>query len=225
MRPLLALTVWLAATTPAWAAPSAAPSAAAGGDRPLARMTLPLEAQSKHGKPGGPINVVIVAAPGRVEDALNAAGWTRADKTTPRSALKIAKDVVERKPYPAAPVSAAYLFGRKQDEAWEREVNDPRVRDHLRLWDAGHPDARGRHLYAIDATKDVGVGRKPHTLEPTHKVDPDVDREAAKLLADLQKAGRVATSYELPGMGPGHHKDAAGNPYVTHGRVRVIVLK
>jgi hypothetical protein len=220
----------LLALAPSWAA-SALPAtgvggaSAATGDRPLARMTFPLEAKSKKGQPGGAINLVFVAVPDRLEDALDKAGWARADKTTLHTAAKIAKDVIQHRAYPTAPVSPAYLFGRKQDEAWEKEVNDPRVRDHLRLWDTGQMDAKGRHFYAVGASKDVAVVHKPHSPLPTHQIDPDIDKETASLLGDLKKSGMVANTYTLPGMGPSKKKDVVGNPYFTKGLVQVIIIK
>jgi hypothetical protein len=199
--------------------------AAASGDRPFPRMTLPLESQTKKGKPGGAINLVIVAIHEHMDDAMEKAGWARADATTLHTAVKIAKDVVKHQAYPGAPVSPAYMFGRKQDEAWEKEVNDPRVRDHLRLWDSGKKDAKGRHIYAVGASKDVAVIRKAHSLLPTHQIDPDIDKESSTILADLNKTGSVASTYTLKGLGPSKKKDMVGNPYFTKGLVQVIVLK
>ena len=66
-----------------------------------------------------------------------AAKWNPADPLTLESSIEIAAATVMRKPYADAPVSSLYLFGRKQDLAFEKPVgNDPRRRNHVRFWQA-----------------------------------------------------------------------------------------
>ena len=58
-----------------------------------------------------------------------------ADPITLASSLRIVVDSIVRKPDDDAPVSSLFLFGRKQDLAFELPVGDsPRQRHHVRFW-------------------------------------------------------------------------------------------
>ncbi len=71
----------------------------------------------------------------RRERAAWPAGWFPADPITFDSSVRIAADSVLRRPDDDAPVSPLYLFGRKQDLAFERPVGGgPRQRHHVRFW-------------------------------------------------------------------------------------------
>ena len=57
-------------------------------------------------------------------------------------------DVLERKPYPDAPVSNLYLWGRIQDLAFEQPVgNSPKQRHHVRFWRSAEVDDNGEPLW------------------------------------------------------------------------------
>jgi hypothetical protein len=56
---------------------------------------------------------------------MRAAGWFPADPLGLASDLKIAADTVLKRPYDQAPVSGLYLFGRKEDLAFEKPVAIP----------------------------------------------------------------------------------------------------
>ena len=75
--------------------------------------------------------------------AMVAARWYPADPLTLRSCLEIAEATVLKRPYDDAPVSSLYLFGRKEDLAFEQPVgNDPRERHHVRFWLTERKDRR-----------------------------------------------------------------------------------
>ena len=82
-----------------------------------------------NGLPGDPLNIALV---GREEDvirALLAAGWRPANALSFSSSVRIAVDTVINKPDPNAPVSNLYLYGRKEDLAFEKPVgHSPRER-------------------------------------------------------------------------------------------------
>ena len=97
------------------------------------------------GIPGDPLNISLVGSEADVILAMKAAAWYPADPITFRSSVRIAVDSVFRRPDDDAPVSNLYLFGRKQDLAFEQPVGDsPRQRHHVRFWrsdklDEGRP--------------------------------------------------------------------------------------
>jgi hypothetical protein len=85
--------------------------------------------------PGDPLNVALVGTQVELEGAMQAAGWYKAAALGVKSDLKIAADTVLSRPDVTAPVSNLFLFGRKEDLAFEQPVgNNPRHRHHVRFW-------------------------------------------------------------------------------------------
>ena len=119
------------------------------------------------GIPGDPLNVALIGTESEVKQIMQAAGWKAADPLGLRSDLEIAADTVLKRPDDQAPVSSLYLFGRKEDLAFEQPVgSSPRKRNHVRFWrtdkvDDGRPD--------VDRVGDVRrTGRiQPHD-RPNH---------------------------------------------------------
>jgi hypothetical protein len=187
---------------------------------------MPRIARTANGIPGDPLNVALVGSEEEVDAAMLAAGWLPADPITLRSSLRIAAGTVLRRSYDTAPVSSLFVWGRKQDLAFQQAVgNDPRQRHHVRFWKSEKVDEDGRPLWAGAATFDRSVGFSRTTLQITHHIDADVDAERDKILDDLNRAGVVAQVDWLNGF----HKDldgrnGGGDPWHTDGRVPVILL-
>jgi hypothetical protein len=179
------------------------------------------------GIPGGPINVALVGSRPELVGAMLAAGWRPADPITLRTSLEIAGSVLLDRPDPDAPVSSLYLFGRKQDLAFEREVGSSADRrHHVRWWRSDEPDAQGRPLWLGDASFDIGSGLSHLTGQITHHIAPDIDAERDALIADLAKAGQLEGQYQWPGVGPTQDgRNAGGDRYQTEGLMFVGVLK
>ncbi len=172
------------------------------------------------------MNIGLVGLEGDVQRAMLAAKWFPADSITLKSSLRIAADVVLRRPYPDAPVSSLYFFGRIQDLAFERPVgDDPRQRHHVRYWRSSELDQDGRPMWFGAATMDVHVGLSHDTGQITHHIGPDVDAERDKIIADINAAGDLASVYwvdnfhkELNG------KNGGGDAWHTDGRLAVCVI-
>ena len=88
-------------------------------------------------------------------------------------------------------MSSLYLYGRKEDLAFEKPVgHSPRERHHVRLWKA--PETKhDRPLWMGSATHDIGVELSHTTGQVTHHIAPDVDAERDLLLAELTDTKRV----------------------------------
>jgi hypothetical protein len=109
---------------------------------------LPKVTYDADGIPADPLNVALVGEEAQVVAAMLAAHWHPADPITLRSSLKIAESVVLHRPDPDAPVSPLYVFGRKQDLAFEEDVGGSADRrHHVRWWRAEPLDAAGRPLW------------------------------------------------------------------------------
>jgi len=177
------------------------------------------------GLPGDPLNIALVGSEEDVIRALLAAGWRPADALSVSSSVRIAVDTVFDKPDPNAPVSNLYLFGRKEDLAFEKPVgHSPRERHHVRFWRSEEMDD-GRPMWMGAATHDVGVELSRTTAEVTHRISPDVDAERTLLLADLAQAGRLLGTRWIDGF---HQelqgRNGGGDPWRTDGRLAVATL-
>jgi hypothetical protein len=81
-------------------------------------------------------------------------------------------------------------------------------------------------LWLGAASFDRGVGLSRLTGQVTHHIDPDLDTERDRLMADLERAGQLARRYQQPGVGPTRDgRNAGGDRYVTDGLLSVGVLR
>lgn len=179
------------------------------------------------GIPGDPIDVGLVGSEEELHRGMLAAGWYPADPITVESSLRIAVGVVFKRPFDEAPVSPLYLFGRKQDLAFEKPVgNDPRQRHHVRFWKAKELDDQGRPLWLGSATFDERVGFSRDTGQFTHVIAPRVDADRDLLLGDLKRAGALEGEYWVEGYQKVlEGKNGEGDPWRTDGRLGVGVLR
>jgi hypothetical protein len=188
---------------------------------------LPTVTYDADGIPGDPLNVALIGDEAEVIAAMLAANWYPADPITLRSSLKIAESVVFHRPDPTAPVSSLFVFGRKQDLAFQQDVGGSADRrHHVRWWRAEPLDADGRPLWIGDATFDRSAGISHLTGQITHHIAPDIDAERDQLMADLVAAGHLADRYRWPGIGATlDGRNAAGDHYYTDGVIEVGILK
>lgn len=187
---------------------------------------LPKITRNADGIPGDPLNVALVGSEAELVRAMLAAGWRPADPITFRSSVRIALSVLLHRPDPDAPVSALYVFGRRQDLAFEQEVGGSAdQRHHVRWWQAPVADASVRPLWIGSVSFDVGAGVSHRTGQITHHIAPDVDAERDRLMASLAAAGQLAGRYTVAGVGATRDgRNAGGDRYVTDGAMAVGVL-
>ena len=181
---------------------------------------------TSQGIPGDPLNVGLIGDEEDVVRALHAAGWSPADPITLGSCIRIAASVVFKRPDPDAPVSGLYLFGRRQDLAFEKPVGgSARHRHHVRFWkwlEGGHS---GRPLWIGSATYDKSVGFSHLTGQVTHHIAPDIDAERHGLIQDLINAGWVDKIYQVTGVGATlAGRNGGGDRYYTDGELTIGVL-
>lgn len=193
-------------------------SAERSGDHPLTNFT-------RAGLPSDPLNIRVVGTAGQLATAFAAAGWYRADEIDFVTSYRISVDAIFGRKYATAPVSNLYLFGRRQDFAFERPGSSVRERDHVRFWKAAEPAKDGRPLWLGGATKDIAVEISKVSHLPTHRIAPDTDAERAVVMNDLIATGWVVAETWAPGFGqPTQTKNALGDSYFTDGRVAVLTL-
>lgn len=200
------------------------PTGRVDGHPALARS--PRHTTTAQGRQGDAVNVAFIGSEEELHRALHAAGWFAADPITLRTSIRIAADVVLRKPYDHAPVSDLYLWGRKQDAAFEQPVGDsPKQRHHVRFWRSAEIDRNGEPLWLGAATYDERVEISRTTGGITHKISPDIDRERNKLVSDAIRAAALDGYYWVDQF---HRQpeglNGGGDPYFTDRRLAVGVI-
>jgi LssY C-terminus len=173
-----------------------------------------------------PVNIALVATKAEITNAFRAAPWVAADSLSRTSEFAIAKSVLFNRPDSTAPVSPLFLFGRRQDLAYEQEVgSSARRRHHVRLWRDQAVTYQGRPVWIGDATYDSRAGMSHRGLHPTHHIAPDIDEEREGLEAALSRAGQALETFRVTGIGmrlDAHN--AEGDRYDTDGELRVVVI-
>ena len=178
------------------------------------------------GIPGDPLNLGLVGKEEVVVRAMLDAGWTPADPISWRTSLGIARSVLEKRPYPTAPVSNLFVFGRKQDLAFEKAAGASATRrHHVRFWradDLGRGDAP---FWLGAATFDRSVGFSHLTGQITHHISADIDDERDAVIASLAKAGWLTQQYQVTGVGSTLiGRNGGGDRYVTDGELTIGVV-
>ena len=179
------------------------------------------------GHPGDPLNVALIGSESAVQEIMRAAGWFPASALNLKDDLKIAADVVLSRPDDDAPVSSLYLFGRKEDLAFEQPVGDnPRQRHHVRFWKAPQDVGADGPLWLGSASYDERVGLSKTTGQVTHHIAPDVDKERDHLFQNLEATGLLSKQESIPN----YHteltgRNGGGDQWRTDGALDLGVLK
>ncbi len=185
-------------------------------------------ARTADGLLGDPVNLAVLGTPDQLTTAMRASGWTAADPLTLSTGWRITRASVLRRSYPAAPVSPLFVFGRRQDLVFEREVaGSPAQRHHVRFWSCPSgwklPGGFDADLVGA-ATFDRRVGLSLFTLQITHKVAERTDEERDLVVAALRSAG--ATVHLVRHFTTGYHtRNGGGDAIETDGDLPIIDLR
>jgi hypothetical protein len=177
---------------------------------------------------GDPLNLVIVGEASEMMAALSECGWDfthRIDGSTVRRMILAA---LRGNAYLTAPVSSLYIFGRKQDVAFQRARSSLSQRNHLRLWLAPWT-VEGRSVWVGQVSRDIGIKitKKSPTLT-THVIDPMVDEARQYVLESLLNRYRLShfgfarATEPVPKETP--RQNLTGDPYFTDGLRLVVFL-
>jgi len=177
--------------------------------------------------PGDPLNVELIGTTLELQSLMQAAGWYTASALGIESDLEIAADTVLSRPDDGAPVSSLYLFGRKEDFAFEQPVGDnPRHRHHVRFWKTNDLSDDGRPKWIGSAVYDERVGFSRTTGQITHVTAPDVDTERDYLFSCLESTDQLESKFIEPRF---HQQlsgsNGGGDPWRTDGDLYGGVIK
>jgi hypothetical protein len=190
--------------------------------------TLPAHSTDAQGtEPGDPINLVIVGSLDNVLESFVRGGWRLTEPLTTGSSWRLFKRYLLGQPYPTAPVSSLYLFGRKQDLALQRPRQSMKQRNHLRLWLTPLRCA-GVPVWAGQISRDVGVRFTLRTWHlSTHAIAPDVDETRDALMGDLLTSQVLAEVGWVKGVGPAPasapRRNLTHDPFYTDG-LRIVLF-
>lgn len=176
-------------------------------------------------KPSDITNLLLVATEDALRGAFTDAGWSAAAGLNARSKFETLRAVVEDRGYSEAPVSVLLLDGKPPDLVFEKTLNTFARRHHLRIW-RRPASFRGRPVWAIAATHDIGIDLSAAERTFIHRIDPQIDRERDKVVGDLLFAGHVEAFdlVERPAVPP-HGRNATGDSLETDGRIAILLLK
>jgi len=212
------------------------PRAVRMGLKILQHKRVPSYTITGDGLPGDPVNVVLVGTLQQLRAAFAIVGWSEADRLGVESSWRMIRAFVLNAPYPTAPFSTLYLFGRGQDVGFQRPIgNSPRKRDHVRFWALGLPQAQStwgtasfwlntdrppadaRVLWVGAGTKDTGFSLTKLTFQITHATDSDTNAVRDYIIAELTRHRAIAdvNFYEDGEYLPVERV----NHYVTDGKV------
>ena len=186
----------------------------------------PKTSLTAQGIPGDPLNVGLIATEEGLVQAMLGSGWEPADPVTLRTSFRIARSVLLNRSYAGAPVSNLFVFGRKQDLAFEKaEGKSARHRHHVRFWKSDGLGRGGVPLWIGAVTFDRSVGLSHRTGQITHHIAPDVDAERDGLVGDLREAGCLTELFQVTGVGATLvGRNGGGDRYDTDGELTVGVL-
>lgn len=169
---------------------------------------LPLYCVTPDGLASDPLNIGIIGTRRELINTMQDAGWLVADPHSLQNVIHLVLTTFLKRSYPNAPVSSLYLFGRKQDIAFEAQPNgSSSTRHHVRFWATTYDDKkkfsiktihwhnRSKHIFGDNllwvgaASKDVGVSIIRHNFQPSHMIHPDTDKERELIVNQVQKIG------------------------------------
>ncbi len=233
-------TILALAATYAIAAYIILPRAVRMGLKILQRKRVPRYTVTGDGLPGDPVNLVLIGTLAQLRAAFAAAGWSEADRLGPASSWRMVRAFLLNKPYPTAPFSTLYLYGRGQDVGLQKAIDhSPRRRHHVRFWavsparaeatvgtasfwlNTDRPPHDAHACWVGAATKDIGFSLTRLTFQITHATDADTNSERDFIIAELQSHRVIDDAKPYPS---GQPLPAHVNHYVTDGEVTVASL-
>jgi len=217
------------------------PRAVRMGLKILQRRHVPRFTVTGDGLPGDPVNLAFIGTLGQLRTAFATAGWTGADRLGLASSWRMARAFVLNEPYPTAPFSTLYLFGRGQDIGFQQAIDDsPRKRHHVRFWakslaqveadvdaasfwlNTDRPNENDCVLWVGAGTKDIGFSLTRLTFQVTHATASDTNVERGYIVNELRKSGVIENVilYKAGDQLVTKHV----NHYITDGEIAVAEL-
>jgi hypothetical protein len=204
---------------------------------------LPVYCVTPDGFASDPMNIGIIGTRLELIQAMEKSGWYIADPHTPRNLVRHGLGIVLSWEYPNAPVSHLYLFGRKQDIAFEIPISGAGHRHHVRFWATTYEEGKRLTVHSIywhhrnsrvegdnllwvgAASLDVGIAPIRHNLQLTHMIHPDTNQERELIEKQLRAQDLVKRTTDIKLIKPYRLINRAFRGYLnTDGMMKVIWL-
>jgi hypothetical protein len=187
------------------------------------------------------VNVVLIGTLQQLRGAFEALGWSEADRLSVASSWGMIRAFVLNTPYPTAPFSTLYLFGRGQDIGFQKAIdNGPRKRHHIRFWalsqtraqatwgiadfwrNTERPPDNESVLWVGAGTRDTGLSLTRLSFQITHATDSDTNAEREYIVDELRK-NRFIEAVNVYQAGEHLHAQRV-NHYITDGEIMLAIL-
>ncbi len=190
---------------------------------------LPCCTANAKGDPrGDPVNLIVVGDFDLLLEGFTRAGWDETELIDVASSARTAWSFMFGSHYRYSPVSNLYLYGRKQDVAFQKARGTIHQRNHVRLWLSPMSFA-GQPIWVSQVSRDIGVKFTTKTWNlTTHVIDADIDDSRDNLVGELLQSKRVSLLGYVDGVGPSTpdnpRRNLMGDPYSTDGFRAVVIL-
>lgn len=177
-----------------------------------------------------PVNMALRGGKRDLVAAMEAAGWQQAEPLNIRTIWRLIRSIALRQSYPTAPVSDAFIFGKKQEVTFQMEVDgNPHKRHHIRFWRT----PRNWYMpggHKVDwlgaATLDDAVKLSLFTSQFTHRIDSNVDKERDFIIKTLKDAKQIVKVQRFEHYFSAYKaRNGFGDEYVTDGSMVIADLK
>ena len=141
------------------------------------------------------------------------------------SILETVRAIAEVRGYKEAPMSILLLDGKRSDFDFQKQNNTFAKRHHLRIW-RRPATFMDKPVWVSSSTHDIGIEFSQENRTFIHAIDPQIDRERAKVVSDLLFTGKVRVTRACRAAAvPKKSRNATGDAIETDGRMAVLVLK
>jgi hypothetical protein len=211
------------------------------GLKVLQRKLVPSFTVTGDGLPGDPVNLALIGTLPQLRAAFATLGWLEADRLSLASSWGMVRAFVLNSPYPTAPFSTLYLFGRGQDIGFQKAIdNSPRKRHHIRFWaleigraqntwgaadfwlNTDRPPGDASVIWVGAGTRDTGLSLTKLSFQITHATDSDANAERSFIVAELTK-NQLIEAVTAVQSGEGLPAERV-NHYLTDGEITVARL-
>jgi hypothetical protein len=176
-------------------------------------------------RPSDMTNLMFIATEAELRAAFEAAGWSTAARLSGQSKLETARALIEARGYKEGPMSVLLLNGDPPAFAYQKGNNTFAQRHHLRIFRRPETFA-GKPVWVCSSTHDIGINFSERDRTFIHVIDPDIDKERAKVTADLLFTGMVKALALVDRSDiPTNATNATGDPLHTDGRMAVLLLQ
>jgi hypothetical protein len=176
-------------------------------------------------KPSDLTNLMFIGSEEQLLEAFRLAGWSQTHSLNQASVLETIRAVADLRGYKEAPMSVLLLDDKRSDFDLQKGNNTFAKRHHLRVW--RRPETfTDKPVWVSSSTHDIAIEFSEQNATFIHSIDPDIDRERAKVVSDLLFTGKVQSLalVDRPEI-PKDAMNATGDRLITDGKQAVMIFK